>query len=310
MSWKCIIKTGGAPVALADLGITIPATTTFDAHVDSTPAFRHEELAKSENLKAAVSAATVTINDGTDDLSIAQALRHLELNNGITTDMVDAIINSSSPDATNPFVTTSDLTAIGQDTLDSAYDGELGSGDGRIITADSGPVRIEGLTADYAGLSLETRTTKATTLAEGDIEMMKDAAGNIIPAAYDGTRTKLLSIDQDVHVFTDEKNTKNRYMLLGTIRSNENGSPIIANSTIVRAIVSAPSGPVTASVILRKRSDLGTDIATITITAASQVTENDLDIDLAAGDELVAYWSQGTGSTNNPVVRIYTKQRF
>lgn len=308
MAWQCILKNNDTgAVDLDDLGISIGATTTYNAHVGSDPEFTHTELANSLDLKAAIG-ATFVVNDGTSDLSTANGLRHLEIGFDLTEDEVDAIQNANAPDGTNYFATLADLSGIGQDTLDSAYDGG-GSGAGRTITADAGEVDITNLAAGNAGLRIAPRTTKATTLNDGSIELMKDASGNIAVCIYDGTRTKLLSITEDEHSFQDAVNTKDRYIKYGDNRSNEAGSPVIKNATLVKAVVKCQTA-VTASAIVRVRSALGVDIATITLTAAASTIVENLDVDLSAGDELSVYWSQATGNADYPIVKLYTKERY
>ncbi len=308
--WKLTIKnSGGSAVPINDLGISIPASTNYVAN-DGTNAseFSQVELCSSWDLKDLVVATTLVVNDGTDDLTVAQALRQLSINNDLSVDEMDAIKNANAPDGTNYFATMADIGGIGQDTLDSAYDGG-GSGVGRTITADAGAVRIEGQAANNAGLSIAPRTTKSTVLNEGDIELIKDTDGNIETCIYDGTRTKLLSVKEEKHSFSDGTNTKNRYVYYGNNRCNKAGSPVQQNSTLVRAVVKCETA-VTATVRIRKRSDLVTDIATIALTAANSAIVGNLDVDLTAGDELVAYWEQATGNADYPVISLYTKARY
>lgn len=310
--WKLTIKNaGGSAVPIDDLGISIPATTNYVSN-DGTNAseFSQLELCKSWDLKDLIVATTLVANDGTSDLTVAQALRHLAINNDLSVAETDAIVGANTPSGSNVFATMADLSGIGQDTLDSAYDGG-GSGAGRTITADSGAVRIEGQTNTNAPISLAPTTVanKPASLTEGDILLIKDTDGNIEQCIYDGTRTKLLSVKEEKHAFQDKRNTKNRYVYYGINRCNEAGSPVQQDSTLVRAIVKCDSA-VTATVRIRKRSALGVDIATITLTAASSAIVGNLDVDLTAGDELVVYWEQATGDADYPVISLYTKARY
>lgn len=309
MSWQCIIKnTTAAELPINDLGLSIPASTDYNAHIDPDPEYKHVELASSEDLKAAVTSGDAVINDGTSDLSSAQGLRHLELNQDLDADTIDALLNANGPSSSNPVVVQSDLSSLGQDSLDSAYDNG-GSGAGRTITADAGAIRVEGMAVGNAGFSLAPRTAKATSLTEGDTEYMKDANGNITDAVYDGTRAKLLSKDKETHYFFDGANTANRYIQFQGVRSNELGAIVDKDATIVRAIVKADT-PVTADIKIEKRSALGTAIATISLAAEDTKIVGNLDIDLAAGDELAVYWDQTTDKADNPRVKLYTRERY
>lgn len=304
-AWKLTIKnSGGTAIDLNDLGISIAASTNYVAN-DGTNAseFDQAELCKSWDLKEAISAATLVANDGTTDLSITKALRHLAINNDFNVNEVDAVKGANAPTASNVFATMADLGGIGADTLQSAYN------NGSTITIGAnGPVAITPSAAN-AALKIGAQTTKPTTLTEGCVVMMKDSDGNIDPAVYDGTRSKLLSIKEEKHSFTDVNNTKNRYVYYGSNRSNEAGSPVAENSTLVKAVVKCQAS-VTATIRIRKRSALGVDIATISLAAASSVIVKNLDVDLTAGDELSVYWDQTTGSADYPTIALYTKARF
>lgn len=308
--WKLTIKNAGASaVPINDLGISIPATTNYVANDGTnTSEFSQVELCTSWDLKDALVATTLVVNDGADDLTVAQALRQLSINNDLSVDEMDALKGANAPDAANPFATMDDISGIGQDTLDSAYDGG-GSGAGRTITVDAGAVTLSGLGAGNAALNIAPRTTKSTTLNEGDVEIIKDASGNIDPCVYDGTRTKLLSIKEEKHSFVDGLNTKNRYVFYGNNRSNEAGSPVAQDSTLVRAVVKVQTA-VTATLRIRKRSNLTVDVATVSLAAAASAIVGNLDADLTAGDELVIYWDQATGNADYPTISLYTKARY
>jgi hypothetical protein len=65
----------GSPVNIEDLGTTLTASEIRDF----TTFFDFVDLIESDDLKALVSAATVTINDGTNDLGVSKGLEHLEI---------------------------------------------------------------------------------------------------------------------------------------------------------------------------------------------------------------------------------------
>ena len=74
--WTVIIKnSGGAPVEIADLGISIPASS----QITMSDQFSFEEIAGSDDLRDLVTAGTLVLNDGSSDLSSANGTLYLTL---------------------------------------------------------------------------------------------------------------------------------------------------------------------------------------------------------------------------------------
>jgi len=175
-------------------------------------------------------------------------------------------------------------SALAHNTLDSAYD-EGGAGAGRVITADSGAVKIDTGAATNAPLEIAPKANLPTTgLADGQIAM-KDG----IMYMYDGTRTKWLSVHRETFAFGKDGPSKNVYMRLfgGRISSNNSGIRMYRNATVV-AMSCQLKASGTGNLHLRK-NDGSSDIATLAITATNGAHTTSTDLNIAAGDFLQAY---------------------
>jgi hypothetical protein len=70
---KILKNTTGSPIALDDIGITIPANTNYISHPGE-----HYLLAASLALQTAVEVGTIIVNDGYDDLKPEFGIRHIQ----------------------------------------------------------------------------------------------------------------------------------------------------------------------------------------------------------------------------------------
>jgi hypothetical protein len=66
---------GGSDIGIEDLGLVVKAGEQRNL----TELFSLDDITQSESLKTRVSAAQIVINDGTSDLSISDALDHLDV---------------------------------------------------------------------------------------------------------------------------------------------------------------------------------------------------------------------------------------
>jgi hypothetical protein len=90
----------GSAIELDDLGVEIPGA----GNRDLTETFTKSEIIQSEDLSTEVSAGNITINDGTDDLSIVDSLRHINFETeyeDVDPSDATAVINHSVLDHTD-----------------------------------------------------------------------------------------------------------------------------------------------------------------------------------------------------------------
>ena len=94
MSMTIIIKNSTQdPIMLKDLfGVTIPVSGQVELFGDNG-LFRFYEVASSLNLKSCVTIGDLVVNDGTEDLSISNGLKHLEIKSEYAT--IDVVQNES-----------------------------------------------------------------------------------------------------------------------------------------------------------------------------------------------------------------------
>lgn len=105
----------GSNVNIDDMGVTLSSSQVYTA----TDYFEFVDLTESDDLKTLVSAATITVNDGTTDLSIAKGLEHLEIES-VHLDYIqdgDVIISSNLPCAGAFMSTVTQMTDTYVDTI-------------------------------------------------------------------------------------------------------------------------------------------------------------------------------------------------
>jgi len=187
-------------------------------------------------------------------------------------------------------------------TLDGAYDGASGSGSGRTITADSGPVVINATTGTNAPLQLSSQSSApSTNLAAGQLSVI---SGEL--SLYDATRSKWLSISE-VKYSWSSNNIKGMYMKIGDALGTDVGFKVPSNSTIVKVSCSESTGS-NREIQLRKNGT-ATSLKSFNLSSGSYTSTND-NIDLAVGDIIQAYVTGGAGSPcKDLVVNIFMKYR-
>jgi hypothetical protein len=192
-------------------------------------------------------------------------------------------------------------TALGaaEESLDSAYD-YTGSGAGRTITADSGSVKIDTASATNAPLELVNKSSAPSTgLAAGQLAVI----GNIL-YAYDGGRSKWLSVERKFITFNKDGSCKDQFLrIAGGQYSNLGGFRMARNATIVGLSVQlSASGTGTFQV---QKNGGGSALESLTVTAATgaQDVSVNVDTDVSEGDYLQAYES-GAASVSNPTFLV------
>ena len=191
------------------------------------------------------------------------------------------------------------VTALISNTLDMSYD-QGGSGAGRLIQTDSGPVKLDCLAATTAPLELVPKAALPTTgLANGQLAV-KDG----ILCIYDSTRGKWLSVQRQTFVFGRAGTTKNQYLNFGagSLASNNSGYRMPRNATIVGISGQLDaSGTCTMNI---RFNDTATNSVVLTITGAIGAADISTNIDCGATDFLQAYLATATAGVEDPVMFI------
>jgi glycine cleavage system H lipoate-binding protein len=192
--------------------------------------------------------------------------------------------------------------ATGADTMDETYDGPGGAGSGRVITVDSGAVKLDATSGSYAPIELTQQSAAPTSgLAAGQISFI-----NGTMYAYDGTRTKWLSVTENIYHWSDSAAT-GKIMQIGGALDIGLGFKIPQNATIVKITVWSSGGNASKGFEVRKNGS-STPLKSFALTTGSYTSTND-NVDLNAGDVLQIYVSSVGSSVLDPVVSVYLKWR-
>jgi len=206
-------------------------------------------------------------------------------------------LQGGAPDE-NYHLTSSEYTNLDHNTLDNAYD-EGGAGAGRVITADSGPVKIDRVASTDASLEIVPKgSLPSTNLADGQI----DNKGGIV-CVYDNTRTAWLSIARPVFCFGRSGRTRDQYLnfFVGTLASNNSGIRIPRNATIVSLTSQLDaSGSCTFQI---KKNDADANIASLDISSNTFAVNTTVNVDVEIGDFLQCSINT-TGFVEDPVILI------
>lgn len=133
--------------------------------------------------------------------------------------------------------------------LDEAYDGASGSGSGRVIHVDFGPVQFQAANGS-AALQLDpVEYTPSLGLADGQII---NRAG--ILYIYDGTRAKWISMMRQ-NVTFGIKRADGCYLNVANFSSSNSGWPALRKGTILGITAQASSGYANKKFIMSKNND-------------------------------------------------------
>ena len=208
-----IIKnSGGSPVLVEDLGISIPAT----GQVTMSDQFTYDELAGSDDLRSLVGDTTLVLNDGSSDRSAADGVNYLTFTQGLHVDggankhdasevdvegsytnfdtgdlesaisSADTAISAAQSDATQAI---SDAAAAQAD-IDSHVDGGANK-------HDASEVDVEGSYTNFDTGDLESAISSADT-AISAAQSAADAAQADIDSHIDGGANKHDASEIDV----------------------------------------------------------------------------------------------------------------
>lgn len=190
------------------------------------------------------------------------------------------------------------ISAISGNTLDEAYD-QGGAGNGRVINADAGSVKIDTGAATNAPFEIVPKAALPSTgLADGQF-----AVKSGIFCIYDATRAKWLSVQRMIVAFGKNRKAKDQYLYHfgGRIASNNSGQRMIRDATIVGISAQLDSSG-TCDISIRK-NDVATDILTLSLSAVLGAQNGAANVDLSAGDFLQCYLDSTT-RVDDPVVLV------
>jgi len=187
-------------------------------------------------------------------------------------------------------------------TLDSAYDGPSGSGSGRIIQADFGPVQITSSNGN-AALQLDP------VLAPPD-QMLEDGQityyGGIM-YVYDDTRGKWLSMNRQSIMF-GAKRADGCYLNVADFSSSTSGWPALRDGTITGITAQASGGYATKEFTIFENSNT---IPLYNFNLAGRYHSNgNLNIDFDANDLVKILVSSHYGITHNVVINLEISWRI
>lgn len=192
--------------------------------------------------------------------------------------------------------------ATGADTLDEVYDSSAGSGAGRTITVDSGSVKLDASSGNFAPIELTEQTAAPSAdLAAGQLSYINNQL-----YVYDGDRSKWLSVNE-LHYQWSDRNSKGKYLPVGSSLDAGMGYRVPMNATVCKVSVWS-SNSTSRSLELRKNGT-ATALKTFSLAAGVYTSTND-DIDLTANDVLQVYVSGASGPpVKDVIVSVYVRWR-
>lgn len=193
------------------------------------------------------------------------------------------------------------------DTLDEAYDGS-GSGAGRVITADSGPVEISGYSTEAPFRIAPAGTAPSSNLANGQEFTFSLGGGMPCKAIYDSTRSKWLSTQMTPISFGRSGSVDQALLAVGTCVALGSGVKIPYNATIVAITSQSSGGNSTKQMAVLVNGSL-----TPAVTwneSGNTALLNNVNVDLNAGDFIRAGADAPGAAVDDPVVTVWICWRF
>ena len=191
-------------------------------------------------------------------------------------------------------------TALGAWSLDKAYDTAAGSGAGRTVNVDAGPMKLDRGSSTDASFEIAPKASLPTTnLADGQMDIR---AG--IMYVYDATRGLWLSHDRQNMSFGENQAVLNdRYLFNygGQVISSLSGMRMMRNATIT-GISAQLSASGTVDVRIRKNGS-ATNILSLSLSSAQGGQNAAANVNLDQGDWLMCY-VEPTGTIRNPIVTV------
>jgi len=191
---------------------------------------------------------------------------------------------------------------IGTQDLDDAYD------NGRIITADAGPIDLTGYTTQAPFRIAPTGTAPNASLVNGQEFTFSLAGGKPCKAIYDSTRGKWLSVSENSIIFTEVGAANNALLRCGVTASINTGFRVPFDCTIIGVTCRAAGGNLTKGFTIYRNP---TAIALYRWNnIAGQHLDNAANVDLNAGDYLHVTTDNIGGAVNDPIVALWLSWRF
>lgn len=166
-----------------------------------------------------------------------------------------------------------------------------------------------------AGNAARNPVTGAFDFTNGDLILPVDSgvpgapvAGQVsvvdgILYAYDGTRSKWLSVQRDNFVAGKIRRARDIYLRgVDGIATSETGYRVLRDATIT-GLSAQTDGAETWTLEIR-RNGVATPIASLTITAAAGDQNAAVNVDVAAGDELQFYANTPGGAIRSPIANL------
>lgn len=186
-------------------------------------------------------------------------------------------------------------------TLDSAYDGTTGSGAGKVIEVDFGPVTLNASNGSAALQITPVGYTPSADLADGQII---NRAG--ILYVYDNTRSKWLSMQRHNIIF-GAKRADGIYLNVGDFSSNMSGWPALRDGVILGITAQASGGFSTKEFKILK-NDNPTPLLTFSLFDHSYSNGN-LNISFDSGDLIKILASSENGVSKQAIITLETAWR-
>ncbi|RLB71280.1 MAG: hypothetical protein DRH04_02045 [Deltaproteobacteria bacterium] len=184
--------------------------------------------------------------------------------------------------------------------LDDAYDGESGSGSGRIVDVDSGPVKLDASNGTDAPLELTPLTSNPTTNLSAGQLMVK----NNLLYIYDDSRSKWLSVQRVNFLFgRGRSNQYSQYLrCVNGAPSSVTGYRVPRDATITAISVQTQNNA-NANFRIRKNGS-HTNLGTLSLSGVSGAHATNLNIDIDAGDYIQIYMQVTSGNVDYPELFI------
>ena len=302
-SGKSFIVSSGATESFKITGTTTQVNGSLDVNggainLDATTASNFTVTGNNLTLSTLTSGNVVVSSVGALTLKDQFLSAAIPLSESGTTGLDPAFTATSIVGAINEALT----LASGADSLDEVYDGTAGSGSGRVITVDSGAVKLDATSGSNAPLELTPQTTVPTTgLASGQIAFIGDSLYN-----YDGTRSKWLSVDEQHYDWGDQA-ASGKYLRVGDALGTDVGFKIPLDATITKVTARCTGGLLTKEIQVRKN---GTSAAIKTFNlVAGEYTSTDDNINISAGDYIQIYVAGQGAAVKDPIVSVYLRWR-
>lgn len=184
--------------------------------------------------------------------------------------------------------------------LDNAYNES--TSDDKSISVDDGALELNA-SNNYASLQITPIAyTPSANLAAGQVCIR----GGIL-YAYNGTRTKWLSVDQP-SISYQIRNGDANYLATGSFADIKSGYEALRDGTIVGITANGGNGNQTKSFAIRKNG-AAADIATFSL-VAGKYSSSATDLDFSAGDVLQIYCSATGTAIKNPRVNLLIAWRI